>query len=90
MNSILHGNGVLKGCNVCWTRSYQRVAEKVNHSLKGNNKKEADETFCNIGKAILYAKEKQGVLRLFNALQGTATLASVQNLAEFSDEMKRC
>ena len=39
-------NNVLKGCIVHWTRSYQRVAERVNLSLKGNNKKVVDETFC--------------------------------------------
>ena len=68
-------DNILRGCNVHWTRSYQRVAERV-----AAKEKLAIDTFCKIAKCITEATEKQDVYKLFDVLQGTATLDSIQHL----------
>ena len=47
---------VLKGCNVHWIRSYQRVAERVNSSVSEGNRT-AVEAFCLITKHIMIVTE---------------------------------
>ena len=66
---------ILRGCNVHWTRSYQRVAERVATKIKL-----AIDAFCKIAKCITEATEKQDVYKLFDVLQGNATLDSIQHL----------
>ena len=68
-------DNILRGCNVHWTRSYQRVAERV-----AAKEKLAIDAFCKIAKCITEATEKQDVYKLFDVLQGTATLDSIQHL----------
>lgn len=69
-------DSVLKGCNVHWTRSYQRVAEKLNHQVQINNRLLAREAFCIIAKHVMSAKKD--VLKLFDVLQGEAPISSIK------------
>ena len=65
---------ILRGCNVHWARSYQRVAERV-----AKEKLEVD-AFCKIAKSITEATEKQDIYKLFDVLQGAATVNSIQHI----------
>jgi len=67
----------LCGCNVHWARSYQRVAERVNHCAK---EKLAVDAFCKITKCITEATQEQDVYKVFDVLQGNATLDSIQRI----------
>ena len=79
-------DSVLKGCNVHWTRSYQRIAEKVNSHVKINNRLLAKEAFCTIAKHVILVKNKD-VLKLFDVLQGEAPVSSVKYIKlPLSDE----
>ena len=71
---------VLKGCNVHWIRSYQRVAERVNSSVSKGNRRAAVEAFCLIAKHIMIVTEKQHVLQLFDVLHDTGKLSLIQCL----------
>ena len=71
---------VLKGCNVHWIRSYQRVAERVNSSVSKGNRRTAVEAFCLIAKHIMIVTEKQHVLQLFDVLHDTGKLSLIQHL----------
>ena len=71
---------VLKGCNVHWIRSYQRVAERVNSSVSKGNRRMAVEAFCLIAKNIMMATEKQHVLQLFDVLHNTDKLSLIQHI----------
>ena len=80
-------DSVLKGCNVHWTRSYQRVAEKVNSHVHINNRSLAKEAFCTIAKQVMSVKNKDDVLRLFDVLQAEAPISSLKYLnLPLSDE----
>jgi len=59
---------ILRGCNVHWARSYQRVAERV-----AKEKLEVDAFFTE-------ATEKQDIYKLFDVLQGAATVNSIQHI----------
>ena len=72
---------VLKGCNVHWIRSYQRVAERVNSSVFKGNKRIAVEAFYLIAKHIMIVTEKQHVLQLFDVLHDTGKLSLIQHLS---------
>ena len=72
---------VLKGCNVHWVRSYQRVAERVNAGVLKGNKRAAVEAFCLISKHIMIVNERQYVLQLFNVLRDTSKLSLIQHLS---------
>ena len=72
-------DSVLKGCNVHWTRSYQRVAEKVNNRVQISNGLPAEEAFCIIAKHVMSAKKKEDVLKLFDVLQGEAPITSIKD-----------
>ena len=73
---------VLKGCNVHWIRSYQRVAEKANSCVsKGNrSRRAAVEAFHLITKHNMFATEKQHVLQLCNVLHDNGKLSLIQHL----------
>ena len=71
---------VLKGCNVHWIRSYQRVAERVNSNVSKGNRRTAVEAFCLIAKHIMIVTEKQHVLQLFDVLRDSGKLSSIQHL----------
>jgi len=71
---------VLRGCNVHWVRSYQRVAERVNAGEKKENKRAAVDAFCLISKHIMIVNERQHVLQLFNLLRDSSKLPSIQHL----------
>ena len=77
---------VLKGCNVHWTRSYQRVADKVNNNVHRSNRVLAKEAFCAVTKQVMLAKTKEDVLKLFDVLQGKAEILTVQHLLSLPDE----
>ena len=77
---------VLKGCNVHWTRSYQRVADKVNNNVHRSNRVLAKEAFCAVAKQVMLAKTKEDVLKLFDVLQGKAEILTVQHLLSLPDE----
>ena len=78
---------ILKGCNVHWSRSYQRVAEKVNNHVQSSNRVVAREAFCAVAKGITSAKTKKDVLQLFDVLQGEADISSIKDLKlPLSDE----
>jgi len=72
---------VLKGCSVHWTRSFQRVAERVNSNVSKVNRRAAVEAFCLIAKDILIVAEKQHVLQLFSVLHDTGKLSSIEKLS---------
>ena len=71
---------MLRGCNVHWARSYQRVADRVNSHVQKCNKKLANEAFCAVAKRIMTARTKEDVLKLLDVLQGAATISSVNHL----------
>ena len=50
---------VIEGCNVHWTRSYQRVADKVNNNVHRSNRVLAKEPFCAVAKQMMVAKTKE-------------------------------
>ena len=77
---------VLKGCNVHWTRSYQRVADKVNNNVHRSNRVLAKEAFCAVAKQVMVAKTKEDVLKLFDVLQDKAEISTVQHLLSLPDE----
>ena len=72
---------VLKGCNVHWIRSYQRVVERVNSSVFKGNKRIAVEAFYLIAKHIMIVTEKQHVLQLFDVLHDTGKLSLIKHLS---------
>ena len=67
----------LKGCNVHWVRSYQRIAERVNAGVVKGSKRAAVEAFCLISKHIMIVNERQ---QLFNLLCDTSKLSLIQHL----------
>ena len=78
---------LLRGCNVHWARSYQRVADRVNSSVQKCNRKLATEAFCAIAKLVTSVKTKDDVLKCFDALQGSLPLSSLNHLKlPLSDE----
>ena len=78
---------LLRGCNVHWARSYQRVADRVNSSVQKCNRKLATEAFCAIAKLVTSVKTKDDVLNCFDALQGSLPLSSLNHLKlPLSDE----
>ena len=79
---------LLRGCNVHWARSYQRVAERVNSSIQKDNKRKlANEAFCAIAKLVTSVRTNDDVLKCFNALQGSLSLTSLSHLKlPLSDE----
>ena len=80
-------DSLLRGCNVHWARSYQRVADRVNSSVQKCNRKLATEAFCAIAKLVTSVKTKDDVLKCFDALQGSLPLSSLNHLKlPLSDE----
>lgn len=80
-------DGLLRGCNVHWARSYQRVADRVNSSVQKCNKKVASEAFCAVAKLITTAKTKEDVLKCFDVLQGASPISTLKHLKlSLSDE----
>ena len=71
---------VLKGCNVHWARSYQRVAEKGNDCVQNSNKIHAKDAFCIIAKAVTSARKKEDALQLFDVPQGASDMSFIQHL----------
>ena len=71
---------LLRGCNVHWARSYQRVADRVNSSVQKCNRKLANEAFCAIAKLITTVETKGDVLRCFDVLQGASPISSLKHL----------
>ena len=71
---------LLRGCEVHWNRSYQRVSEKVckhNHPAK---RQIARQTFHLISAAITKAKTQDKVYRLFRCLCGELKVCEVRAL----------
>ena len=68
-------DSLLRGCNVHWARSYQRIADRVNSSVQKCNRKLATEAFCTIAKLVTSVKTKEDVLKYFDGLQGSLPLS---------------
>jgi len=80
-------SNVLRGCNVHWTRSYQRVAERVNSRTKD---KTAADAFCKVAKCITEVSQKQDIYKLFDVLQGTANLSTIQHInTQLTEDQKK-
>ena len=80
---------LLRGCNVHWARSYQRVADRVtcNSRVQMCNKKIASEAFCTVAKLITTAKTKEDVLKCFDVLQDASPISTLKHLKlSISDE----
>ena len=71
---------ILRGCNVHWARSYQRVAARVNKAVNQSHYQLAVEAFCLVARQISICNTKEGVLKLFNVLQGALPLCEVADL----------
>ena len=71
---------MLIGCTVHFSRSYQRVADRVSSSLDGADRKLSRDTFCMIAKAIPTAANKMCVMKLFSVLRGSIPLTDVAGL----------
>ena len=69
-------DSILKGCNVHWTRSYQRVAEKVNSRVQVNNRLLAKEAFCIIAKHVMSVKNKDVLKLMFCRVKHLRHLSS--------------
>ena len=67
---------LLRGCNLHWARSYQRVADKLNSRVQKGNRKIANEAFCIVAKHVTMAKTKGDVLRLFDVLWRSYPISS--------------
>jgi len=71
---------ILRGCNVHWARSYQRVAARVNKAVNQSHYQLAVEAFCLVATQFFICNTKEGFLQLFNVLQGALLLCEVADL----------
>ena len=53
---------VFKRFNIHWTRSYLRVADKVNNNVHRSNRVLTKEAFCAVAKQVKVTKTKEDVL----------------------------
>ena len=74
------GNQLLKGCQVHWMRSYQRIPDKVCKIQHPERRKIENEAFKLIAAAIVKVKSRDQVLKLFQCLCGERDVGDVQGL----------
>ncbi len=70
---------LLKGCQVHWVRSFQRIAERVSKLANPEKRKIEVEAFKLVASAIPKAKSKEQVLKLFQCLCGKCQLSEVHH-----------
>ena len=73
-------NQLLKGCQVHWMRSYQRVADKVCKIQHPEKRKIENEAFKLIVAAIVNVKSQDQVLKVFQCLSRECDVRDVQSL----------
>ena len=73
-------NKLLKGCQVHWIRSYQRIAEQVSKVANPEKRRIELEAFKLVASTIPNTKSKDGVIKLFQSLCGTLQLSNIHYL----------
>ena len=74
------------GCLVHYSRSYQRIAERVSSSLSLEIRNISKNTFCKIAQKIPSLECKSEVMKVFGVLRGEIPLHHVASIYQLSEE----
>ena len=74
------------GCLVHYSRSYQRIAERVSSSLSLEIRNISKNTFCKIARKIPSLECKSEVMKVFGVLRGEIPLHHVASIYQLSEE----
>ena len=80
---------LIVGCRIHYSRSYQRVADRVSNSLSREYRQLSRSAFNKIASRIPLQKEKSIVMKLFNCLKGSIPLNEVSFIG-LTDEQTLC